>query len=68
MRVRRNFNNDSDFYGFWFNMKRKKMDIKEHFNKMVVAVGWSATGCAMLYGVVFTMSKIWEVMWLCVSN
>ena len=37
-------------------------NIKEHFSKMLITIGWSVTACIMLYGLVFTMSNLWKVM------
>ena len=44
------------------------MNIKEHFSKMLVSLGWVATGCIMLFGIVFTVSQLWELMWLCMGK
>jgi hypothetical protein len=44
------------------------MKIKEHFTKMLITLGWATTGCVILYGLVFTVSKLWDLMWLCMGS
>jgi len=39
------------------------MNIREHFSKMFIALGWFATGCVVVYGVLFTISQLWDIMW-----
>ena len=37
------------------------MNIKEHFSRMLVTLGWTATACIMLYGTYF-LCKAMSVM------
>ena len=39
------------------------MKIKEHFSKMLITIGWTLTACILVYGVLFTVCELWEVMW-----
>ena len=38
------------------------MNIKEHFSKMFITLGWALTGCVLMYALVFTLSEVWAYL------